>query len=116
MTLDDLTVAPWHRFQWGGELRSIDGTSAADFTREDAAELVAYGGGWDVWDGMAAIVRLRDGRFVSWEAGDDTGDGFRSDPYCGPAGTDIMFAATAKMAARGISEQGRDSLVWLVMP
>lgn len=114
MTLDDLTVAPWHRFQWGGELRSIDGTSAADFTRDDVAELVAYSVG--TWGAVAAIVRLRDGRFVSWEAGDNTGDGFHSDLYGGPAGTDILFSATAKMAARGISEAGRDSLVWLVMP
>lgn len=116
MTLDDLTVAPWRRFQWGGELRSIDGTSATDFTREDVAELVAYGGGGDRWDGDAiGIVRLRDGRFVSWETNyGPTGDGFACDAYGGDA--DILFAASAKMAARGISEQGRDSLVWLVMP
>ena len=114
MTLDNLTVAPWHRHDWGGELRSIDGSSAADFARDDVVELVAYSVG--TWGAVAAIVRLHDGRFVSWEAGDNTGDGFRDDLYGGPAGTDILFAATAKMAARGISEQGRDSLVWLVMP
>ena len=111
-TLDAMTVSPWNRYDWGGNLLSIDGTAADDFERDDVAEVVAQG---DASYTAVAIVRLKDGRFASWEANwDVTGDGFCRDAYGGDA--DIMFAASAEVAARGLSEASRDALVWTVTP
>ena len=106
--LKDMQVAPWLRFQWSGELRSVDGTPNADFVFDDVAELIAEGGaGYN----FAAIVRLHDGRFASWDAmWDVTGDGFCCDAYGGDA--DIFFAETAEAAARALGEQTMETLTW----
>ena len=113
LSRDVIGPAPWDRFNWSGSLVSVDGTSAADFAREDVSGLVAVGvGGSGDWQfDTAVIVRLADGRFVSWTCSEDvTGSGFECDAYGGDA--DIYFSATAEAAARALGEQAAECLRW----
>lgn len=114
LAIDDLGLGnvPWDRYSWHGEFVSLDGAATGDFTRDDIDALLAYGTSGDEWDGeTAGIVRLKDGRFVSWESSyGPTGDGFSEDAYGGD--TDIWFATTAGTALEKISECGREILRW----
>jgi hypothetical protein len=108
--LQDVEHAPWRRGDWTGELVSIDGCEAHDFTKDDVARLVAYGDTGHGWDGDAAgIAELKDGRFVSWETWwGPTGSGFYCDAYGGD--TDVGFAKTAHAARAWLSEKARELL------
>lgn len=109
--IDDVRVAPWFRGEWHGELVSVDETPAHDFTREDVESLIAWGSTDDrQWDGeTAGIALLKDGRYIAWEASwGPTGDGFSADAYGGES--DILFAASADVAASALSEQARELL------
>jgi hypothetical protein len=79
---------PWHRGTWHGQFLSLDGTVAGDFKPEDIWRVLAVNctGGSD-WDGTgAAVVQLRDGRWVAWESSwGPTGSGFSEDAYGGDA-------------------------------
>ena len=113
LSRDVIGPAPWDRFNWSGSLISVDGTDASDFTRGDVAALVAVGvaGSADYWGDTAAIIRLNDGRFVSWTCSEDvTGSGFECDAYGGDA--DIYFSATAEVAARALGERAAECLKW----
>lgn len=115
--LDSCTEAPWDRYAWHGQLVSIDGCDASDFTREDVDMVIAYGDtGADEWDGSAAgIALLKDGRFIAWESTwGPTGSGFSEDAYGGDA--DIAFASTLKAALGHISEQAREPMKWAITP
>lgn len=106
----DVSPSPWNRGDWYGSFISADGTEAGDFKEEDVAEVLAY---WDTggkWDGdTAGLVRLKDGRFVAWEASYDcTGNGFSCDAYGGES--DIIFGSTVDAALRGIGEVARSEL------
>ncbi len=108
--LDDLTqgVNPFNRVDWSGRLVSVDGAPTDDFTEEDVAEVVASGSSGDDWDGtVAAVLRLKDGRFVAYETfWGPTGDGFSADAYGGDA--DIHFAQTLDaVVAFGLTDEGR---------
>jgi hypothetical protein len=108
--IDDIDPAPWGRCGWTGGLVSLEGCPAHDFTRDDVAEVIAWGSTGDEWDGdTAGIMRLHDGRFVAWEATfGPTGNGFICDAYGGD--TDIMFAATEEIARRYLGERARELL------
>lgn len=113
MDLDDLTdgVNPFNRYTWNGRLVSINGTDTTDFTKEDVAEVVADYSSGDQWDGsVAAILKLKDGRFVTYETFyGPTGNGFSEDAYGGDA--DIHFASTYEDAVRwGLTDEGRTHL------
>jgi hypothetical protein len=112
--LAEAKLVPWRRGEWHGALVSLDGVSSADFGEEDVAEVIAYEETKDSkWDGNAAgVVRLKDGRFVAWEAAwGPTGDGFSKDAYGGNAA--ILFATTLRCALRGLSSHAHALLVAL---
>lgn len=109
--LSDLTngVNPFNRGDWTGRLVSLDGTPTDDFTETDVAEVVASGATDDYWDGTAAaILRLKDGRFVAYETfWGPTGNGFSADAYGGEA--DLKFAHDLDTVTRlGLTDDGRE--------
>lgn len=102
---------PWERYNWDGELLSFDDTPTTDFNPEDLKNVFAAdndGGGWDGF--AAAIVQLKDGRWVAWESfWGPTGSGFCCDAYGGDS--NIYFAKTLLDAAKfGLSESARNLL------
>lgn len=108
--LEDLTdgVNPFNRHTWSGRLIAHDGASDADFTEDDVAAVVAEGASGDEWDGtVAAVLVLKDGRFVSYETFyGPTGNGFSEDAYGGDA--DLHFAPTYEAVVRwGLTDEGR---------
>ncbi len=108
--LNGLGANPLHRDaeSWSGRLISLDETSAEDFGEVDVAEVVAAGEDGDVYDGTtAAVLRLHDGRFVSFETFyGPTGNGFAEDAYGGDA--DLKFAADLETVVRlGLTDEGR---------
>lgn len=106
----EVSPSPWDRSGWSGSLLSADGTSAADFTEDDVAEVLQFARTGDRWDGeTAGTARLTDGRFIGWEAGyGPTGDGFCRDAYGGDA--DIYFGATEAAVLEAIGESARTLL------
>lgn len=95
---------------WHGRVISHGGASTElpnGFS--DLAEIVAqYESDESQWDGdVAAVVRLNDGRYVSWETfWGPTGDGFSEDAYGGEA--DIHFANDLDTIVRfGLTDEGR---------
>lgn len=120
MTEDELHaltrgVNPFNRSDWSGHYVSLDGTDASDFSEDDVAEIIASGchpDGSD-WDGnVAAVLLLRDGRYVSYETfWGPTGDGFSYDAYGGNA--DIHFASDLATVGRlGLTDEGRRLCGW----
>lgn len=110
MDLDNLTggVNPFHRYTWNGRLVSINGTDTTDITPEDVAEVLAEYESGDQWDGsVAAVLKLKDGRFVTYETFyRPTGNGFSEDAYGGDA--DIHFASSYEDAVRwGLTDESR---------
>lgn len=106
-------VNPFNRIDWDGHLVSLDETLTDDFTAEDVAEVIASGQSNDDWDGeVAAVLRLKDGRFVSYETfWGPTGDGFCADAYGGRA--DMHFGATLEVVQRlGLTDTGRRLCGW----
>jgi hypothetical protein len=115
VNLKDLTngTNPFNRGQWEERFVSLDDTPASDFTEDDVAEVVAAGESGDRWDGtVAAVLRLKDGRFVSYETFyGPTGDGFSLDAYGGDA--DLKFGATLEVVQRlGLTDEGRRLCGW----
>ncbi len=110
INIDTVSPAPWSRYDWSGSLISADGCDAADFKEEDVAEVLQFVSRGDCWDGeTAGIARLKDGRFIGWEAGyGPTGNGFSCDAYGGDA--DIYFARTEAAALEAIGESARTLL------
>ena len=103
-----INVTPFDRFDWIGHLLSLDGTSTADFSEDDLDEVIAQGSTPDDWDGeVAAVIRLKDGRYVAWETfWGPTGDGFSCAAYGGTA--DIAFASSLETAVSfGLTDEGR---------
>lgn len=106
-------VNPFNRSGWHGQLVSLDDTSTDDFEAKDVAEVVACGSSDESWDGeVAAVLRLHDGRFVSYETfWGPTGNGFCEDAYGGNA--DLKFGASLEVVARlGLTDQGRRLCGW----
>ena len=110
--IQDISPAPWSRLDWTGEFISVDGCPAGDFAETDVAEVLRWATTPRDWDGdTAGLIRLKDGRFVAWEADwGPTGDGFCCDAYGGTA--DLVFAHTAEAAVARLTERGRDLLDW----
>jgi hypothetical protein len=111
VNIDDMSPVPWQRHDWYGALISVDGTDAADFVRDDVAEVLAYATtAPSDWDGDAvAIVKLCDGRIVAWETDwGPTGNGFCLDAYGG--GTDLLFCASVESACAALSIRAREML------
>jgi len=110
--MDSASPSPWERTQWHGDLVSIDGISPADFSREDVAEIIAWGttpndGHWS--GETAGIARLKDGRFIGREEDwAPTGHGFCLGAYGGES--DILFAANAERLLVELSPRGRELL------
>lgn len=105
-----INVTPFFRHDWSGRLISLGGAPTDDFTEEDVAEVIAqgeedHGGGWD--GECAAVLRLKDGRYVSYETfWGPTGDGFCADAYGGTA--DLQFAYDEATVVRwGLTDNGR---------
>jgi hypothetical protein len=70
-----------------GQIIAHNGVSDAMPDKEDVAEILIdmeYG---DRWDGVtAAVVKLKDGRYMAWESFyGPTGSGFSNDAYGGDA-------------------------------
>ena len=109
-TVDDVRPAPWSRHGWSGSLLSVDGCDTKEFEESDVSEVLQFASSGDRWDGeTAGMARLKDGRFISWEAGyGPTGDGFCRDAYGGEA--DINFATTEAAALGSLSESARSLL------
>lgn len=94
--------------QWHGRWIVHGGVSDADFTAGDVAEVIASATTPDAWDGFsAAVLRLTDGRFVSFESFyGPTGSGFCDDAYGGDA--DIHVAPDFDTIVRfGLTDEGR---------
>lgn len=103
-------VTPLSRCGWTGRCISVDGTDATDFGDDESAigEVLASGETGGGWDGtVAAVFRLKDGRFVAYETWwDPSGDGFSQDAYGGDA--DLFFGATEDAVVWfGLSRDGR---------
>lgn len=104
-------VNPFNRGTWHGQLLTRDGTSTEMPTEDDVAEVVAQASTGDQWDGkVAAVLRLKDGRFVAWETFyGPTGNGFSEDAYGGEA--DLTFAGSLAGAIQwGLTDEGRGLL------
>lgn len=110
MSVELVTPNPFFKNPDYGEVKVFgDVSDSINFTYDDIEEIVCQGStdGND-WDGeVAAVVKLRDGRYVAWETfWGPTGDGFSEDAYGGDA--DIVIAATAEDAIRfGLTNNGR---------
>lgn len=111
-TIEDIKLQPWKeaRHGWRGELISADGASVEDFSESDVAEVLQYAETADAWDGeTAGVIRLKDGRFVAWEADwGPTGDGFCCDAYGGTA--DLVFGQTQDAVLSRLTERARGLL------
>lgn len=114
-------LMPWGKRPGGpwsnGEFVSLRGTETGPVEKEDVDEVVFYGESGDHWDGKeAAVMRLKDGRYVAYETfWGPTGDGFHEDAYGGDAnlyfGTnlnDLILTALTDEGRRlcGIPEEG----------
>lgn len=106
--IKDIYPAPWSRSGWTGELVSVDGCDASDFTIDDVLRVAWFATTADDWDGeTTGCVQLKDGRFAAWEAGwGPTGNGFSCDAYGGTA--DITFAESEAAALAAMSDHARD--------
>lgn len=100
---------------WHGHRIAHGGAPPTPFTEEDVAEVIAsYDSaaphGYLDEGNVACVVRLKDGRFVSWETFYGvTGDGFHEDAYGGEA--DIHYAGTLDDIIRfGLTDEGRENL------
>jgi hypothetical protein len=91
---------------WHGERVSLDGTATHDFDLGDVAEVVALGstdpGDWEGEGECCGVVKLRDGRYASWETT------WHEDAYGGSA--DVSFSASPEVALRHLSERARESI------
>ena len=103
---------PWERYDWAGELTTVDGCDTTDFTRDDVEELVREVKTDGDWSGESCgLAKLKDGRFIAWESDwDATGSGFCCDAYGGTAG--IVFGKTAEGALAGLTEKAREMYNW----
>ena len=112
-TIDDIQPQPWMeaRHGWRGELISADGASTEDFKRYQVADVLQYATTPPGWDGeTAGVIRLKDGRFVAWEADwGPTGDGFCCDAYGGTA--DLIFGHSQAAVLKRLSERARNLLI-----
>lgn len=94
---------------WHGRLVSVDGTATGSFTEADLDKLIFAGeSNPGDWDGeCAAVMLLKDGRYVAWETNwGPTGNGFSEDAYGGDA--DVYFASTLDAAINlGLTQEGR---------
>lgn len=107
-SIDDISPAPWSRYDWTGELISADGCDASDFECDDVAEVLWWATTDKTdWDGdTAGVVRLKDGRFAGWEADwGPTGNGFSCDAYGGTA--DIVFGTTQEAVEAHLSDKAK---------
>lgn len=102
--------APWSRGQWHGSWLSADDAPAGEFLESDVEVVIAYHQSPDDWDGTyGAIIRLHDGRWVSWEGSwGPTGSGFSEDAYGGD--TDVWFANSLLGAIANLSEKTMEDL------
>lgn len=94
---------------WHGHVISDDGTSTHPFTEADLDKVV-FAGATDEsdWEGnCAAVILLKDGRYVTWETTwGPTGNGFSEDAYGGDA--DVHFSSTLDTAVNmGLTQEGR---------
>lgn len=103
MTLDEFcdkaaNQVPWRRGTWWGQFLSLDGTVAGDFKPEEIWRVLAVNNSGGRWDGVgAAVVQLRDERWVAWESSwGPTGSGFSEDAYGG--GANVYFASSLEGA------------------
>jgi hypothetical protein len=96
--IEDMRFSPFSRLSWHGKLFTTDGADTTDFTKEDVDDVLWYYDDGDRWEGMAAgLVKLKDGRIISWETSyGPTGDGFNEDAYGGDA--DILCSKTVNTA------------------
>lgn len=96
--IDNLHCSPFTRGAWSGTLFTTDGTPTIDFTRKELAKVLWCYESGDKWDGVTAgILKLKDGRIVSWETSyGPTGDGFSEDAYGGDA--DILCSKSVVTA------------------
>lgn len=91
-----------------GEYVSLDGAVAGPITSEDVESVLYHGSSGDEWDGVeAAILKLRDGRFVGYETWwGPTGSGFSEDAYGGDA--KLCFGSDLDLVARmALSDESR---------
>lgn len=99
---------PFQRREWRGQIISVDGTLATEFSSDDLEEIIIAKHSGPGWDGKSAgIVRLKDGRFVGWDSWwDCTGSGFGADAY---GGTENIFVGATLKAVLwfGIGAEGR---------
>lgn len=100
-----------------GEFVSLDGAPTGPVEQADVEEILFSGITGDDWDGKeAAVMRLKDGRFVAYETfWGPTGDGFHEDAYGGDAKLyfstnldDLVLTALTDEGRRlcGIPEEG----------
>lgn len=107
---DELPLNPFPLpSDWEGRYLSWDGTSVHGY-EFIVEEIIASSEqpGTSGWEGkVAAVCRLKDGRYISYETfWDVSGDGFRRDAYGGDA--DLIFSSTLEAAVKfGLTDEGR---------
>lgn len=104
-------VNPFRRSEWDGRIVALDGCPADDFYPDEVDLILAEYDSGEQWDGdVAAVIKLKDGRWVAWETFyGPTGDGFSADAYGGNA--DMFMATSLDILLRfGLTEEGRRKL------
>jgi hypothetical protein len=116
MTIEEFNIkagcqVPWTRGTWNGQFLSLDDTPAGDFKPEEIWRVLAVNNSGGDWDGFgAAVIQLKDGRWVAWESSwGPTGSGFSEDAYGGDA--NVYFSSTMEGAIMlGLTPVSRDLL------
>jgi len=101
---------------WHGKFVSLDGTEAGPIIESDVEEVLHYADTGRDWDGdVAAVIKLKDGRLVAWEAAwGPTGDGFSEDAYGGYS--DVYFASDLDLLIRMALSDSSRRLLGLSQP
>jgi len=113
--VSELTLMPFNRSPGGswseGSFVSLDGADVGPVAEADVAEVIYHWNSGDEWDGdEVAVMKLKDGRFIGYEAWwGPTGDGFSEDAYGGDA--NLYFAKDLDTIERwALGEESRNRL------
>lgn len=107
-------VTPWHAYSWSGRVylasEPLNRIGVALPEPSEVQRIVAAASSGDEWDGVvAAVVRLKDGRYLAYETFyGPTGSGFYEDAYGGDA--DVWIGTLAQVRRMGLTNEGRRML------
>ena len=105
---DMVSVNPFSRYDWSGEVVSLDETDADPVPEDSLYKLLVAGETPERWDGeVSGIALINDGRWIAWSTFyGPTGHGFCNDAYGGNA---TIFVASSPETLRqmALGAEGR---------